>query len=159
MTTFSQIVDTVVQQSNRPNLLTRISTIVSNVIYELHFTRRRGVIFYAGNRQEQLLTLISDQIFNWPTPANLQKVEAARYDGVLDYRSRQIYAKEVKPGRWMADEKHYFYRNASGFIFVNCGAIGQTISVSYFQRLTPLVYYPILQRPASYDVATGLGVI
>jgi len=155
MTTFSQLVDNVVQQSNRPNLLTRIATVVANVIYELHFTRRRGVIFYAQNRREQLLTLTADQVFNWTAPPRLQIVEAARYDGILDYKNKQVYATPVKPGRRMNDEKYYFYRNASGFIFVNCGSIGQTISVAYFQRLAPLVYYPVGQRPATWDESTA----
>lgn len=154
MTSFSQLVDTVIQQTQRPNLKSRIIAIVANVIYELHSTADKGVIFYAANRKEELLNITVDQVLTWDAPINLQRVEAARYDLVLDYRNHPVYAKEVKPGRRMNDEPFYFYRNAGGFTFVNCGSVGWTISLAYFQRLTPLVYYEVVDRPATWDPVT-----
>lgn len=156
MTTYSEIIDTVIQQIGRPNLLTRTKTIVNNLIYELHYTPQRGVILFDKNIIEAQATTVADQVHAFETPNRFQKFLAVRYDSVLDYKDKYTYAIELKPGPRMNHEKYYFYRNSTGHTMVNCGAIGSTISLAYYRRLAPLTYYEVGSRPATYDESTDI---
>lgn len=153
MTTFSELVDDVVTQIGRPNLRTRTIKILNNLIYELHYTTQRGVILYTKNMVEEQVTTTVDQVFAYSTPKRFQRFMAVRYDSILDYKGKYTYAKEVRPGRIMNDEKYYYYRNSAGHTMVNCGGIGSIISLAYFRRLAPLEYYAEAARPATYDSA------
>ena len=158
MTTFSQLVDSVILETKRPDLKTEITSYLNQTIREAHFTPDRGnVIHYVDNLQEELLTADVATGFQWaiPNPTRFQAPLAAKYNGVWDRLGNPVWAVQMPPGRTMNDTDWFYYRVAGTFVFSGYGEIGATIAWSWYEYPPSLKYKALADRPAQWDDESG----
>lgn len=161
MTTFSQLVDSITAETNRPDLLTSIISYANLTIREVHMEPSRGnaVHFRDNWREEQLISDL-DERYSWTIPdvTIFQGLAAVRFDSVYRRDGRPPYAIEQYPGRRSEIEDYIWYRVAEKVYFggaVGYGGIDGIISLGWFEFPRALKYYPVSTRPASYDVEAG----
>lgn len=158
MTTFSQLVDRIVDETRRPDLLADISEYLNQTIRELHFTPEKGnAIPYRENLTEVQLTADSESAFAWdvPNPGTFQQMQAVRFDSLYSRDNVWTYVKEVVPGRQLANLETFYYRAGSRFIFSGYGGINSLISLAYYEYPRRLKYKTIANRYAQYDDELG----
>lgn len=158
MTTFSQLVDEMVSETKRPDLVSEISSYLNQTIREVHFTSdRNAAIFYSENFRESLLTANSESAYTWgiPNPATFQKMAVVKYSSIFDRQGGDIYVNETTPGRHLAGLDNYFYRVGGTFVFSGYGGLNSQIAIGWFEFPPSLVYKTPSARPASYDVELG----
>src|SRR3546814_9541157 len=69
MTTFSQLVDTIMSESRRPDLQTEIATYINQTVRELHFdSEQNKILYFNDNMREVQLTATSESDFSWEIP-------------------------------------------------------------------------------------------
>lgn len=156
MTTFSQLVDSVVEDTRRPDLRNTIVGYVNQAIREMHMGQQGAVQKYNDNLVEIELTADAETGYQYtlPNPTRFQTYEAVWYDSVgvyADYRMpSSAFAFADKP---FGD--CYFYRSASSLIFNGYGGDDATIKLAYFQFPSRLKYYVAAARPATWDDEGG----
>lgn len=158
MTTFSQLVDSIVSETKRPDLVSEIATYLNQTIREAHFTPDRGAaLLYPENFREALLTANSDSSFTWdvPNPGTFQKMQLVKFASIFDRLGNDVYAKETTPGRHLANLDYFFYRAGGTFVFSGYGGINSQVAIGYYEYPRALKYYLPVNRPASYDVELG----
>lgn len=158
MTTFSQLVDEIAIQLQRPDRIAFIASQLNLTLREVFFTDRNTPAYYHAARVEEQITSAVDSQLVW-TPANpqiFQAIETMRFDDVFEIDGRPIYATAVNPGRIVNDLIHFYYQTGDSIAISGFGGIGSKVSISYFQYVPALKYYPDdVNRPASYDIETG----
>lgn len=155
MTTFSQIVDSLIAESRRPDLKADIVTYVNQTIRELHLKDDSSTILYSDNLIELLLTPtdgnIVDNRFVWdiPAPQGFQHVEAVYYPLVGEY------ARKRKPSSIFLheDDPYVWYRTGPALAFSGFGGSGAEILLAYFQFPRRLTYFSTATRPAVWNEA------
>lgn len=158
MTTFSQLVDLIVSETKRPDLVSEISTYLNQTIREVHFTPdRNAALFFMDNFHESQLTANVEGGFTWdvPNPGTFQKMQVVQYPSVFDRLGNDTYVKETIPGRHLADQEWYYYRVGGTFVFSGYGGIDSLINLGWFEFPPSLKYKTPAARPASYDVEDG----
>lgn len=159
MTTFSQLVDEMVLETKRPDIVADIATYLNQTIREVHFEPSRGnVVHYNENRREHQLTATVDngEIWDIPNPASFQGIEAVRFAST-GY-GRLEYAQEATPGPMLSSKPFFWYRSGSAIVFGGTqgyGGIGSVIQISYFEYPSSLKYKLNAAREATYDIETG----
>ena len=157
MTTFSQLVDKILLETRRPDLLTEIVTYLNQTVRELHFRPDTGAaMIFRDNLVETQLTATSEESYVWtiPEPQNFQAVLAFRYDDVW-VDNEQLYPPEKTPGRGLYGLSEYYYRAGYDFAFKGYGGLNATISAAYYQYPKALKYKASTARPATYDDESG----
>lgn len=158
MTTFSQLVDDLVNETKRPDLAIEIADYVNQTIREMHQEPTRGnIVFYPANRKElQLIANVEDG-FTWDIPdlTIWQDVETFRYPLIVTSPNIICYPRLIAPGRRQNDYDYYVLRFSTYFAFAGYGGLNAPIDVSYFEFPRGLKYYTIAARPASYDLELG----
>lgn len=157
MTTFSQLVDEMVFETRRPDLLSEISSYVNQTIREAHFTPDRGnAILFRDNLSESLLVASTADGYSWtiPNPQTFQAMQAVKYLGVWE-DCKNPYAVERTPGRGMQKNPYHYYRASGYYVFNGYGGIDGEIALAYYSYLRSLKYYLPADRPATYDVEDG----
>lgn len=158
MFTFSQLVDDMVSETKRPDLVSEIARYVNQTARECHFSPdRNAAILYQENFQEELVTTAAESGETWeiPSPTRFQKMAAVRYPNVYDQDGNPVWAKETTPGRHLNDLDHFFYRVGSTFVFSGYGGLGATIALGWYEFPQSLTYKSAAARPASYDPESG----
>ncbi len=158
MTTFSQLVDEMVAETKRPDLVSEIVSYTNQTIRELHFDPERNcaVLFDSNRNERQLVVDVEDNfVWNIEDITTFQQMEAVRYDGQFDTDGEQIYPERVNPGRAIRFKLFAYYRTGQSFAFKGCGNVGSIVSISFFAYPRALKYYAPDQRPASYDLQNG----
>lgn len=175
MTTFSQLVDKMVLELKRPDMVAEIATYLNQTIRELHMEPGKGnAIYFADNLHEAQVTpnIESGWVWSIPKVSTFQTMKAIRYDslwagtfgtGPQDRswgRSQEpVWADIIPPGRGMNRREYYAYRAGGGFAFHGYGGSGATISLSWYEYPSVLKYYSSglggTGRPASYDEELG----
>lgn len=159
MFTLSQMVDELVEEAKRPDMIADITRFVNQTVRELHFTQdRRAALLFKSNFKELAITATSDSAFTWdaPNPALFQIMAAVQYPGVYNGAGDPVWAKEVQPGPHLVNEDFYFYRVGDSFAFSGYGGNGYAINLGYFEFPKSLKYYPDDNtRPAEYDPEDG----
>lgn len=160
MTTFSQLVDSIVFETKRPDLLMEIGSYLNQTIRELHFVPDLGTynaakgnaVFFAENLRESLLVANVDTGFGWDIPdvSVFQAMRAVRFD-----TQTGVYPPEQVPGRGLASLRAFYYRAASRYYFSGYGGLNALISLAWYQFPNRLKYFPVSQRPAVWDVNDG----
>jgi hypothetical protein len=157
--TISQLVDELVDETKRPDMLTDLVRFVNQTVRESHFSGdRRAALLFKGNFKELELTATSETGFSWdaPTPAIFQHMAAVQYPEVFDFEGKTIWAMEIQPGKRVNDLEHYYYRAGDSFAFSGYGGNGKTINIGYYEFPPSLKYYPDdATRPAEYDPEDG----
>jgi hypothetical protein len=165
MTTFSQIVDDIVAETLRLDLLGVIADYLRQTIRDMHIDSvTKMPAFYPDNRKEVQVILSgvgTENVYVWPIPkATLfQQMEA------VYYRAYGVYSLEKKPSIAKVNRgvdpnsRYYWYRAGSNICMANPGKDGQLVDVSWFEYLGSLAYYAKALNPAIYDLASDSYVI
>lgn len=164
MTTFSQLIDEMVQELLRPDLRATIVAYANQTIREVHSQRRSSEpILFASNREEIEWVVpvgmggdAAPATWAIPSIARFQRLEAAYAIG------RSAYFLEKKPARIHGDfpdpdNRYYWYRSGPVIAFGDrrlTSLEGERFQLSYFLFPRLLKYYPPSERPAVYDVET-----
>lgn len=155
MTTFSQLVDDLAARLAVPHLQLRLIAYLNQTVKELHSNARGKPVMFAKNLIEDQLTATLEESVIWTPPRLLQVFRTARYDLVINRDGEPVYPKPIKPGRALQGQIHFYYRSGSDFIFAGQGGIGATVSIAYYTHLPRLIYYPVGERPATFDDING----
>jgi hypothetical protein len=158
MTTFSQLVDSIVSETKRPDLVSEIATYLNQTIREVHFTPDRGAaLFFSENFRESLLTATSDESYTWdiPNPGTFQKMLLVKYSSLFDRQGNDVFAAETIPGRHLAALDYYFYRVGGTFVFSGFGGLNSQIAIGWYEFPPSLKYKTPALREAWYDSEIG----
>lgn len=158
MTTFSQLVDKMILETKRPDLVLDIQSYVNQTLRELHFhPETNGSILYGDNMIELSLVADSETGFAWtiPQPTRFQAMQAVRYDDIFDPENNPIYVQQRIPGRAIAGLDRFYYRAGGYFTFAGYGGIGASISLAYFEFVPAHKYKTPALREAQFDIETG----
>ena len=156
MTTFSQMVDSIVSETRRPDFRETIAGYVNQAIREMHMGQNGAVQRFNDNLVEVILEADAETGFQYelPLPHRFQVIEAVWYatQGVYaDYRTPQsAFAFRDRPS-----SECYFYRSGSNLIFNGYGGQYSEIALAYFQFPTRLKYFAAALRPATWDDSAG----
>lgn len=142
---FSQIVDETIMRSGRRDRLVDIISFVNHTIWELHTTA-----YYPQDFKELTIVLVygysQNFVYEWALPFRYRALRAVRYDGYL-------YPQPIMPGKRMQGRKYYYYRSGQSIILVGANS---KIDIGYYDSTPTLRYYPNNERPAIYDLASGV---
>ena len=157
MTTFSQLVDEMVRETKRQDLVTDIAKYLNQTIRELHMEPQRGnAVFYRQNRKEAVVTanVDSGQVWEIPNSPRFQGVEAVQFMSVYT-DSENPYVKEFSPGVNLARSTFGYYRVGDFFCFKGYGGLNSKIGISWFEFVQAHKYYVPGLNPALYDIEDG----
>lgn len=143
MTTFSQLVDTIVSESRRPDMVAEIATYINQTIRELHFDQESNkILFFNDNFREDQLTAGSESGFSWtiPNPAVFQKLKVVAYATRVDYEGKPLYPQRTTPGRHLNKLSAYYYQAGEKFFFNDYGGLNAKINLGWFEFPRRLVY-------------------
>lgn len=158
MHTFSQMVDEIVSETKRPDLVSEISRYLNETIREMHFTEDRGAILqFRENFHEALLTADSGSGFTWeiPSPTTFQKMLGVKYASQYDEDGNQVWAEETTPGRHLNSKDYFFYRVAGTFVFAGYGGLNSQVAIGWLEFPRSLKYKAVDARPAQFDIESG----
>lgn len=158
MFTFSQLVDDMVSETKRPDLVSEIARYVNQTVRECHFSPdRNAAILYQENFHEELVTAAAESGETWeiPSPTQDSRLGRRRWGSGLPPSSGTEWAKETTPGRHLNDLDHFFYRVGGTFVFSGYGGIGSAIALGWYEFPQSLTYKSAAARPASYDPESG----
>lgn len=157
-TTFSQLVDEVVKETLRVEMLPQIANYANQTIREMQaHPQSGGYLLFPDSLCEDLITVDANDPFGWdiPNPDRFMAPAAARYDSVYDLGGSNEWAVFVRPGKIMDSRNHFAYRSGQKFFFKGAGGQGATISFSWYEYVRTHKYYRVDERPATYDVDSG----
>lgn len=154
MTTFSQLVDSIVAECRRPDMVAEIATYVNQTIRELHFdSENNKILYFNDNFRESQLTAIGESGFSWaiPNAAVFQKLKTVAYATKVDYEGKPTWPQRTTPGRHLNQMKSYYYQAGNQFFFNDYGGNGALINVGWFEFPRSLVYQPSDSRLVLWD--------
>jgi len=156
MTTFSQLVDRIVTELNRPDRLAACADYVNAVMRELHFRRSSGSpICYDANRVEDQLVLLGSPPYTWPipTPSRFMQMEAVYCPvrGIYLPQRTPSHNRKLRQNDLWRDA--YWYRSGNSIAFSGLDE-NTEIQLSYFTYAKSLPYLPAQQRVITYNLAT-----
>jgi hypothetical protein len=157
MTTFSQLVDSIVAETLRPNMRKEVASYLNQTIRECHFEPSRGnVAFLNANYREAQVIADSEIGAFWAVPnvATFQGLAAVRFDSVFR-DGAVVYADEVMPGRRAELVTHGYQRAGDRVFFKGYGGVNAAISLAWFEYPAALKYYEVANRPAQWDAESG----
>lgn len=156
MVTFSQLVDSLVLELRRPDLVRDVAAYMNQTIREVHsdpLTESLPKLFSAS-RVEASLTVGSVLPLVWenPNPRVFAGGMTARYDSVIEENTHKpCWPIYLTPGPAMNDHEYFFYRAGDSFVFHGAGQEGSQVSISYYEYPPAFKYYMAEKRPATYD--------
>lgn len=158
MFTFSQMVDEMVSETKRPDLVSEIARYLNQTIREVHFSEDRGaILFFAENFREELITAGVESGLTWdiPEPTQFQKMQGVKYNSVFDDDSNAQWARETTPGRHLNSLSRFYYRAGNTFVFAGYGGLNAQVSLGWYEFPRSLKYKAAGARPAEYDIESG----
>jgi len=156
MTTLSQIVDELTLELVRPDLRLFIAAAANQTIREVH-TGQNGVTHrFASNRVENLLTVPdgTTDVYSWVIP-NFNRFQSSE---AYFYESVGRFAMQRPPGtinfsdRSSVSDRWFWYQSGNYICFSGFGLPGHRIQASGFWYPRSLLYHPVSERYAQYDV-------
>lgn len=157
MTTFSQLVDKIVSETRRKDLLVDVSTYLNQTIRECHFDPESNAsVIYRDNFRETLLTAGAPSGLTWdiPNPNLFHGMALVKYTGIwID--GENPYPPEMTPGRGLSGLERYYYRGGSRYAFAGYGGIGASIALGYYEYPRNLKYKALVSREAQWDDEGG----
>jgi hypothetical protein len=154
MATFSQLVDAIVIETNRPDLTTIIASYLNQTIRECHFyPSNNAALLYRENLRELRLTSNVESGFTWAIPDEqlFQAMGAVKYESIYCRDDITRYPPEKVPGRGMVNLERFFYRAGNQYFFAGYGGLNGNIALAYYEYPRRLKYYVSGNRPALYD--------
>lgn len=148
MTTFSQLVDQLVQETRRPDMQADIVRYCNQTIRELHTDPEMNkTLFFAENFRQLLLTADVDNGFSWeiPNPATFQKLHVVQFNGVYD-EGQTIFSTPTIPGRHLHTLRTYHYQAGNRIFFNGYGGVNMPIALGYYEFPPRLSYQAVADR-------------
>jgi hypothetical protein len=154
VSTYSQIIDDLVAETLRPDMLVSMGIYLHQTIRELHVNQGAS-LKYADNLIEVELTADLEEGYTWqiPNPQRFQLMESVWYE------MRGLYAKSRFPSSAFAFSEEingdvYFYRSGQYFCFSGYGGLDSIVKLAYYEYPRQLIYYKPAVRPATWNVET-----
>lgn len=147
MTTLSQIVREVAQETKRAGMTNELVSYANQVVRELHSNPSTdNVLLYPANMKEDIIVPDAEYdtyVWTIPTAHLYQNTNAVFYSDL------GIFAEEVTP-RAIANclDPHYYYRSGDSLVFAGFGA---EIKIAYYLYPKGLTYYNEGDAPALWD--------
>lgn len=147
---FSELVDSVVSKSGRPDQQANIADYVNATVRECQTLAR-----FFKDLKEGYIPVSGSPVI-WTYPRDMWKMRAIKYpDGT--------YPPLIQPGRNQIDKDQYYYAASDYYVFVGINSqdvdlFGNNIAYAYYAYLPRLVYYPAAIRPAAWNEAEGKWV-
>lgn len=157
MTTFSQMVDSIVQEVRRKDLLMDAARYLNQTIREVHADPiTNNATLFRDNLQEIQLSASVETGFTWEIPSveRFQGIALVQYAGIW-VDGEQPYVKEMKPGRALAGQIRYYYRGGSRIAFAGYGGQAKPINIAWFEFPRNLKYKAVADRKVTWDDETG----
>lgn len=155
MTTFSQLVDEICQETLRPDLVENVCSNILSTILELHSDSNSGeALGFADNLYEAaVVPPDGSDTFQWPIPyPNLfHFVEAVWLDGMQKYADQRV-PSTMSLNPQIAADYAAWYRSGS-YLCIE-GHLGDTVRIAIYQRPRGLIYYEPAQRPCMWNEQT-----
>lgn len=159
MAVFSTIIDELVLELVRPDLVTMLPGFLNQTIRECHHgALRNDPIFFDENRKEieVAATPLSQNAFVWQIPVAplFQAIDA------IYFVSPRRYANLVSPQTINESNPHRpndmfaYYRTGPAFAMRGFGAESSKVKISWFEYPRSLVYYSTSTRPLKFNVET-----
>jgi len=160
MSTFSQMIDALMTEIVRPDMVAMLPGFLNQTIRECHSgVTTQEPIFFDEGRKENLVTAagVTDGVYLWPIPStpHFQAIDA------VYYRKYSVYASPLSPQvirdvtSARPNDRFAYYRTGPYFAFRGFGTDGDLIDLSWFEYPRSLVYYLAGDsRPLSFDPAT-----
>lgn len=158
MTTFSQLVDELVEELRRPDLLKEIVTYANQTLRELHFDpETNGAIFYRDNLREAIEVTTRDEGHVWqiPRPATFQALLAAKFLSASSRLGEEVWSTETVPGRHLRDRLWFHYRVGQTYVFSGCGPVNSQIALAWYEFPVSLAYLKPGCRPMYFNEFGG----
>jgi hypothetical protein len=161
VTTFSQMVDAIIRETKRPDMLQEIAGYLNATIRDVHMEPERGnaITFWDNLREIQFAATSQDrQTWDLPRPEVFQTELCVRFDSQFTRDGKQVFARKVTPGAGMDSFDYYYYRGGPTFAFggrIGYGGVGSLVSVAWFEFPRALKYYPVATRDVTWDEETG----
>lgn len=160
MTTFSQLVDSVVIESRRPDMKKSIESYVNQTIRELHIMPNSGAaLLYKSNMIELEITADVETgfIWNFPRPQSYQAIQTVFYTGPQKHAIERL-PSTIHMFLGEVDGRYYYYRTGDGLAMSGYGGVGGGIKIAYFEFPRRLTYYAVADRPVQWDAETETWV-
>ena len=154
MTTFSQLVDSIVSETKRPDLVSEISSYVNQTIRECHqHPETNAIQFYADNARETRLVATSISGFTWDIPnrGRFQKMKIVKYSSIYDRLGNDVFAEPTTPGRHLQDKEYYYYQVGKTFVFSGYGGLNGQIDLFWYEFPRSLPYLAPAARPMQFN--------
>lgn len=152
MTTFSQLVDSMVVELQRPDRLELVVNSLNQVIREIHTMPGGGSnTLYDANRYEEqfILTGSSPHLWSLPSATRFQRLDAVFSERNGDY----VTERKPRVSRGFDAPRAFWYRSGPQIAF---GGLyeGDVLGLSYFMFPRRLAYQPLESRQVTYDSST-----
>lgn len=158
MTTFSQLVDRILVEVVRPDLLATAAAYLNQTIREAHSDAETNFpVLFDDNRLETRIAVTSVDVetgaFVWALPdiVRLQRIEEVFYNSI----KRSVYQRSLKglrtPNLNDPMDQYYWYRVGNSIAFSKPGVSGSFIDIAYHLFPRSLVYYKAAERKVIFD--------
>lgn len=146
---FSEAVDDVIRQTQRPSRRSEIATFVNGTIRECN-----SLSFFLRQMIEDQLTTTAAP-FIWVKPSKFHQFRTVEYPVQTSIVS-SIFPKLILPGINLIDAVYYYYFSGDSIIFAGLES-GALINVAFFEYFKRLKDYPVVaDRPAVWDFETEI---
>lgn len=159
MSTFSALIDEMIRERQRPDMLSALVSYANQVIRQIHSKPgSASQIQFDANRYESELVLTDEAPFIWPLPTiNFQSLEAMwNRDACVYHTLRRPAVSREQSATPFSD--YYWYRSAN-VIAIGGAIAGQTIDISFFAYPRRLQYKPAEQRAVVYNAQADQYVL
>lgn len=159
MYSFSQIIDDIVEELIRPDLIPAMGNYLNLSTREMHFTmdaQNPTPIGFKSNLQELEVIANADNGFTWDilTPRLFQMMEAVWYANYGRYATERRPSSIRQFDESVDGGQFGWYRSGDTLAFINYGGNWATIQLAWFEFLPNLRYYLPADRPAYWDDET-----
>ena len=155
MTTFSQLVDDVVMELLRPDLLVAAVSYVNQTMRELHFKPNPAgqsiMVHYDANRLEDEVPVNTPEPFLWtiPSTTSFQDMEAA-YSPTIGLYIKPKNPRVTKAVSFEPNANVFWYRSGPSIAFAGLPN-GSTLQISWFEYARSMGYRATADRVVEFD--------
>lgn len=156
MTTFSQMIDAVVQEVKQKHLINDAGRYLNQAVREVHQNPEdnNAYLFRDNFTEIQLVAQGDSYVWDIPSPERFQGIAVVQYTSIFVDNARP-YVPEMKPSRALAGMSRYYYRGGSRVAFKGYGGNGSTINLGFFQFPRLLKYKLPADRKVFWDEELG----
>lgn len=152
MTTFSQLIDDVVLEHLRPDLLVTITSYANQTIRELHSKPRDSapLLFHSNRVELEYTTVAEPAVWEIPNVTRFQRLETAYLPVIGEYVRERSLSKLNDYDNYV---KYAWYRSGPTIAFTNL-VTGTEVQLAYFEFPRNLPYIAPASRTVTWSELT-----